>query len=274
MTTFSPEVEALLQNALNFGRTYMVQVGEPVSISKATYQIFISDQKKQLKVSWNKNKFMIFANLKTNAFDECISTEEVMGWANNIGVEDYIRKIHYEYLPAYLSWSMGVYELSKELKNNLKPFGQVFQLQLPLLHKSGKYYWCTMQGVPIRFDKDKNMAVHFNIYQRMEEMTEFNHRLFQPFLVEKVEIMNEWNRQLAAKMKDFVLTPLSEHELETIKLGLEGKTIDQIALKIGKSKNTVMGYNKKILKRGQQIGGKVFKDAEDVGRYFRKMEWV
>lgn len=271
---FNSKLENLLQSALLFARKYASEIGESVLISEHDYQGFIVEQRKQFEQNFNRNKFIICANLKADALENCVDTREVMGWASDISVEDYFRKVHPDYLSPYLNWSMAVYALSIELRGKLSSFGQVYQIQIPIQHENGKYYWCIMQGFPIRFDKDLNMTVNCNIYQRMEEMNPFNHRLFQPFLIERLEIVEDWNTRLAAKMKAFVTDPLNINELKTIKLVLSGKTTAEIALEMKVSKNTIMSYKKNILKRGHDIGGKIFSNAIEVGEYFNSLGWI
>lgn len=274
MENLTPELKKLLETTLKFAKKYAKEIGNPLLITEMEYKVFIREQEKQLEKSWNKNKFIICANLKTDALENCIGINSVMGWNSEISVAEYFQKIHLDYLSPYLEWSIAVYELSKELRDSLKPLEQVYQLQVPLLHENGKYYWCTMQGFPIRLDASGNMVIHCNIYQRMEEMNEYNHRLFQPFLVDKLEIMDDWNKRLAAKMKKFALAPLNNKEIKVIKLGLEGNNTAKIALKMNIPINSVMTYKKNIKKRGQEIGGKVFGDADEVGNYFKMMSWV
>ena len=274
MSHFENNLEPLLQQAHAFAREYACKIGEPVRISDAEYALFIAAQKEQFNESFNKNKFIICANLKADNLEHCLAMEDVMGWASDLSVGDYFQKIHPDYLSPYLTWSMAVYELSTELGELLKPFEQAYQIQVPLQHANGTYFWCAMQGFPLRFDANKNMTAHCNIYQRMEEMNVYNHRLFQPFLIEKLEIMDDWNKRLAAKMKRYVLAPLNINELKTIKLGLEGKNIDEIATQMDISRNTVMKYNRHILQRGHEIGGMAFSKAETVGEYFSMMGWI
>ena len=273
-TTEQEKLLELVETTLKFAQKYAKGIGEPKIISDNAYLTFIEEQTIQLEKSWNKNKFIICANLKKDTLENCIGIRSVMGWKTDITVAEYFHKIHVDYLSPYLSWSMAVYELSKELKGNLKPLEQVYQLQVPLLHENGKFYWCIMQGFPIRLDKSGNMTIHCNMYQRMEEMNEYNHRLFQPILIENLEIMEEWNKRLASKMKKSVLEPLNINEIRTIKLGLTKRKIDDIATALGVSRDTVMGYNKNILRRGREIGGKVFANASEVGQYFELMGWV
>ena len=274
MLYLSIETKKLFSEVLEFGNAYSNRIGEPDSMSDEEFNKFINEQEKHLQVSWNKNKFIIFANLKTNTFDACVRIKEVMGWSSDMSIEGYFCKIHPDYLPAYLTWTLAVYKLSEELHYRLKPLEQIYQLQIPLLHQSRKFFWCTMQAIPVRLDKDRKMVGHFNIYQRLEEMSKFNYRLFQPFLVERLEAMEEWNKRLARKMKGHISDKLNRNEVETIKLGLSGKSTNEIAKETKMSKNTIMKYKKNILKLGNQIGGKVFHEANTVGEYFKLMGWI
>jgi hypothetical protein len=177
-------------------------------------------------------------------------------------------------LAAYLYWSRAIYELSLELQHLVKPLQQAFQWQVPLRHQSGKYFWCTIQALPVRLDKNYNMVVHLNIYQRMEEVTKYNQRILEPILVERLTIMEHWNVMLREKMKKIVLSTLNNKEQEVMRLSLEGNKSEKIAKLMEISVNTVMSYKKNILRRGQSFCGKVFKDADEVAQYFRSMGWM
>jgi hypothetical protein len=268
------EKEQLIQNALGFGKQYSQMIGDPVNISEEDYKIFVEEQKAYLNLPWNKSKFLLFSNMKTERLEQCLGLKEVMGWTEPLSVETYFRMIHPDYLAPYLYWSMAVYELSQEVRSKLKPMQQVLQMQLPLLHYSGTYYWCFMKGFPLRLDKDNNLVLHLNIYVRMEELTDFNHRILEPILIERIDIMNAWTQVLREKMKKIVLSTLNNKTQEVMRLSIEGKKSEQIAEIMGVSVNTVMMYKKNILRSGQSFCGKVFKDADEVARYFRSMGWV
>jgi DNA-binding CsgD family transcriptional regulator len=268
------ELEQLLEQTLQFGQWYASILEEPIDLNAADYADFIKDQTAQLQLGWNKNKFMLFTNMKTVTVDTAPGMTDVMGWTDGINVETYFRYIHPDYLAAYLYWSRAIYELSIELKHLVKPLQQAFQWQVPLRHQSDKYFWCTIQALPVRLDKNFNMVVHLNIYQRMEEMTNYNQRILEPILVERLVVMEKWNVMLREKMKNIVLSTLSNKEIDVMRLSIEGKKSEQIGKELGVSKNTVMMYKKNILRRGQSFCGKVFRDADEVARYFRSMGWV
>jgi hypothetical protein len=268
------EKEQLLQNALAFGKQYAQIIGEPVNISDKDYKTFIAEQNTQLNLSWNKSKFLLFSNMKTENVEQSLGLKEVMGWTEPLSVEAYFRMIHPDYIAPYLYWSMAVYELGLEVRSHLKPMQQVFQIQLPLMHLSGTYYWCLMKGLPLRMDADNNLVEHLNIYVRMEELTDFNHRILEPILIERVDIMNNWTLMLREKMKKIVLSTLNNKEQEVMRHSLDGQKSEQIGKDLGVSIHTVMMYKKNILRRGQSFCGKVFRDADEVARYFRSMGWV
>jgi hypothetical protein len=217
------EKEKILQHALGFAKQYSQMIGDPINISDEEYKFFIEEQNAQLNLTWNKSKFLVFSNMKTEKVDLCLGLKEVMGWAEPLSVEAYFRMIHPDYIAPYLFWSMAVYELGLELRSKIKPMQQVFQLQVPLLHQSGTYYWCLMNGLPLRMDAENNLVVHLNMYIRMEELTEFNHRILEPILIERIDIMNSWTQLLREKMKKTVLSTLNNKEKEVIRLSAEGK---------------------------------------------------
>ena len=66
MSHFENNLEPLLQQAHAFAREYACKIGEAVRISDAEYALFIAAQKEQFNESFNKNKFIICANLKAD----------------------------------------------------------------------------------------------------------------------------------------------------------------------------------------------------------------
>ncbi len=269
-----PEIQQLFQLAVAKGLEFTQTLGEPTDLSEKSYLDFVANQEKSLAESWYKNKFFLTFNLKKNNVGHCGGLNDVMGWSDEISVETFFQKVHPDYLSPWLHWSLAIYEVAEALKDRIKPVHQSFQYQLPMQHGNGRYFWCSSKVVALRLDAKNNMVVHGNIFERREELTPFNYQLFEPFLIEQLHFMDEWNVRLRQKMKTYVLNPLNNNELGVIRHSLSGLKTEQIAAEMGISKNTVMAYKKNILRRGHSIGGKVFRDADEVGRYFKTMGWV
>jgi DNA-binding CsgD family transcriptional regulator len=265
----------MIQQALAFGDQYGQFVGDPLHLSDSEYQALMLEHKNQYEKSGYHNKMSMFVNIKTNKIEAVYNSYLTLGWkSDEWSVEAYFNRIHPEYIAPYLHWSMAVYQLGFELGGTIKPMASAFQLSVPIKHASGEYYWCLMTAYPTRVDANGQMTDHLNTFQKLEKMTDFNRRVLEPYLLDHAEIAQGWTFRIRQKMKVFATQPLSENELKTLKLASEEVSTLQIAKQLGVAKDTVMGYKKNILRMGSNICGRVFRDAEEVGRFYKAMDWI
>jgi hypothetical protein len=75
------ELEQLLLQTLQFGQWYANMLEDPIELNDADYAAFIQDQSNQLLLGWNKNKFMLFTNMKSVTVEVAPGMTEVMGWS-------------------------------------------------------------------------------------------------------------------------------------------------------------------------------------------------
>ena len=243
--------------------------GEPVNLTGAACE----DYFKQLtSIDHPVNTFILAARVTSSELLWHHNLDRLVSDDPKFNVYDYFSRIHPKYLQEYMRWGIAIYQYAQEVKFRLSPKQHVFTLMFPMRMLDDKYYWVSLQGIPIQFDKKYNLISHINIYTKLHPYHEDDKMVLRGYIHDN-NGGNEHSNFSAdylesiTQLKNLVLT-LPELELLIVLVEYPCTTTKELAELLQRSKNTLDKQRRSILRKARcsfELEG--FCDVNDVAKF-------
>lgn len=249
ITHYSPEAfDAVLQEHIRFFSQNALQLGEPVDMTQETYNAYIENVKVQSQINHSDCVFYMVVNHKTVDIEWLHQLDSTLGFTNDLSVAGFYKIIQPKYLKMYVLWACCATEFAAtEMSPKIRPLSHAYHIELPLRRADGTHHWFHQQTVPLQFDAKGQLCSYLNTYNYVGEWTKYTLRPFMPHVTFNHAPKPDINARLIKHFSQFIQQFLTPTEIKIIKRYGEGLSVDNIALKDGWKRSTVLDYNKNIL---------------------------
>ncbi len=259
----------------NKGRTYdeyvqmyLPQYAFETTITKAKQDTVLQQLDKLL----HKEQFYFITDVKTGNIIKTAGVYEWLGYTDlHFTQKKYLDIIHPSHnIPQYF-FSSSLFEVIINKKLNLQYLKPITVITLALKSNTGKYFYCIKKCYPFQFTKDKKLTEYLSEFTVVKEYTKENYST--RLIVEPKNLLNEQIKKTVQR-KFEESNFFSVQELRILKRYAKKENLTSIAIakafKIEKA--TVDTYNKRILKKAENIFGESFENARLVGEYLKALE--
>ncbi len=247
---------------------YLPETILPAAISAADQQAVLQQLDTQLK----KEQFYFVTDVKTGAITHCKGINQWVGYTDaHFTQKKYLHIINpaHALLQGFYATAFFDALINKQLTTQfLRP---TCITTLALKNKADKYIYCKRQCYPFQVTGCKKMTAYISEFTIIKELTneEYHTRIY-----DNAELPNHQNdivKKLVQKKFEDV-RGFSIQELRILKryAAPENITSETIAKAFKIEKTTVDTYNKRILKKAENIFGLSFGDAKKVAAYFKR----
>ena len=182
--------------------------------------------------------------------------ERVLGY-RTLSYESYFPLIHEDYQGIYLEFGVAAYQLSKKHMASLQTEDTAYSILVPLLHRSGQYYWMRQVSEPLEFDANGQLVSQINTYRYVGEFTGpiSNRPMVEFGTTQRADIAQEVSEIALRRVLESFLSELTEMHISTALAYLsvyDPKTnprpnSEAIGQAINRKVSTIHSYNKEIL---------------------------
>ncbi len=240
--------KAIVQNFL-FMNALTRKLGAPVHLSKADCQRVVDDLKADKMMA---QKFAFVYNIKENTLTYHVNTDRFLAYKGALDLTKFFLMIHPNYMEEYLKWGRAVYSyLMKQQHTTIEPLNQCTRITVPLKLADGNYHWVLQEALPLEIDAGNKLISHLNIYSVLKPMLPTDKEKISQRLYDKGFEATQWTKVVWKEFFTLQTFDLATEERRIVDTLRENPTFTnaQIAEKLGKSKNTIDGQNKKILEK-------------------------
>ncbi|MGG9960328.1 hypothetical protein [Ferruginibacter sp. SUN106] len=227
----------------------------------------------QLNALIKKEQFYFITDVRSGAISFCNGISTWLGYTDaHFTQKNYVAAIH----PAH-AVVQGFYALAffEALINNQITAQFLYPCSvttLALKHKTGKYFYCKRQCYPFQLTSDNKVTAYLSEFTIIKELSneDYHSRMFYEH--ESASGNNDLVKKLAQK-KFEETKGFSIQELRILKR-YDSKTkvtSEMIAKAFKIEKGTVDTYNKRILKKAENIFGLRFGDARNAAAYLKRV---
>ena len=225
------------------------KLGAPVHLSKADCQRVVDDLKADKMMA---QKFAFVYNIKENTLTYHVNTDRFLAYKGALDLTKFFLMIHPNYMEEYLKWGRAVYSyLMKQQHTTIEPLNQCTRITVPLKLADGNYHWVLQEALPLEIDAGNKLISHLNIYSVLKPMLPTDKEKISQRLYDKGFEATQWTKVVWKEFFTLQTFDLATEERRIVDTLRENPTFTnaQIAEKLGKSKNTIDGQNKKILEK-------------------------
>ncbi|MFM9908356.1 MAG: hypothetical protein ACKVOW_03350 [Chitinophagaceae bacterium] len=247
---------------------YLPETILPAAISAADQQAVLQQLDSQLK----KEQFYFITDVKTGTITYCNGINQWLGHTDaHFTQKKYLHIINpaHALLQGFYAAAFFDVLINKQLTTQfLRP---TCISTLALKNKAGKYIYCKRQCYPFQITGCNKMTEYMSEFTIIKELTneEYHTRINN-----EAELPNHHNdivkKLVQKKFED--ARGFSIQELRILKryATAQNVTSETIAKAFKIEKTTVDTYNKRILKKAENILGQNFGDAKKVATYFKR----
>ncbi len=251
---------------------YLPETILPAAISAADQQAVLQQLDTQIK----KEQFYFVTDVRTGAITHCNGINQWLGYTD----AHFTQKNYLNYINPAHAIPQGFYAaaffdalISKQLTTQfLQP---TCITTLALKNKAGKYIYCKRQCYPFQVTGCNKMTAYISEFTIIKELTneEYHTRIYDE--PELANHLNEILKKLVQKKFEDA-RGFSIQELRILKryATAQNVTSETIAKAFKIEKTTVDTYNKRILKKAENIFGLSFGDAKKAAAYFKRVGFI
>lgn len=249
-------------------------LGAPVDLSTPAYHRFLDDLKNP-NYLMPDNSFYLVVDIRQEKLELAYGMQKSLGITAN-SIKAFLQLIHPDYLEHYLVWAMASYKTTFELRPHIKPLQQSYRITIPLKRYDNQYYWYSYHATALRIDANGMLVTHLNTYYYEGKWSEDNLRPFEACVSHKNEPQPDWERLMRTHMTDYVLDQFTNTEVDLMKIYAKTDANASTIAKTNKrwTVNTILGYNKQILAKGNKLFKCRFPDAKNVAKYCAKKQYL
>lgn len=209
-----------------------------------------------------REEFCFTMDLGSMAFPLESNTDTFFG-QKLLNVSHFLKRIHPEFLDAYLRWGAAAYSLSLNPEHKAVISGRrtMYRILIPLLFQpfpekasGATYYWVMQTARPFRLDEQNQMTEQLNLYRILKKYEPGDLATFKAEVCHEDGLVTEEETQSLMKhLYQNLLQELGEEASEILKSYSKGaSSADEVAELLELSVNRVKTVQKGILKYANQ----------------------
>lgn len=180
-----------------------------------------------------------------------------------VNVQSFLKRVHPEFLDAYLRWGAAAYSLSLNPEHKAVISGRrtMYRILIPLLFqpfpekaRTASYYWVMQTARPFRLDEENQMTEQLNLYRILKKYEPGDLATFKAEVCYEDGLVTEAETQSLMKhLYHNLLEELGEEASEILKSYSNGATSSEdVAISLDIPLNRVRTVQKGILKYANQ----------------------
>jgi hypothetical protein len=253
----------------NFAELYLPESAYHLAIAATEQQ----DALQQLDTQIKKEQFYTVTDVKTGAITQCNGINQWLGFTDaHFTQKKYLAAINPLHLVVQGFYAAALFEVLINKQISPQFLQPACTTALALKNKNGKYFYCKRQCSPFQLTADKRMTAYISEFTLIKE---YDNEAYHSKIYDDVAAINNSNEILkkAAGKKFEATKSFSVQELRILKRYAASENIksEHIAKAFKIEKTTVDTYNKRILKKAENIFGQRFENAKNAAGYFKRV---
>jgi hypothetical protein len=250
-------------------------------LSETTLQSVISVEKQQavlqqLDTRIKNEQFYFITDVRTGEITHCNGISRWLDYTDTRFIQkNYLHCIHPAHVVIQGFYAHALFEVFINKKINTRFLQPNSITTLALKNKKGNYIYCKRQCYPFQLTGDNRMTEYISEFTIVKEFAgeDYHTRIYN-----EKDLSIHYNETLKkAVQKKFEETPgFSVQELRILKryASTENITSEIIAKAFKIEKVTVDKFNKRILRKCENIFGQSFSNAKKAAEYFRRVQLI
>lgn len=265
--------KTILKNIF-FMRALTRKLGEPVRLTEGACQKVFDNLKADKMMA---QKFALVCNIKTMTIDFQYNTEKFLTYKGELDLTKFFLMLHPNFMEEYIKWGQATYTYAMNRENlTIEPLNHCTRMTIPLKLTNGKYHWVLQEAIGLQIDAVGNLISHLNIYTILNEMEGNEDVILVGRLYNNGFEVKEWTQTVWKDFfthQPFELTPEQRRIVELLQANMDLSNTD-IAVALGKKKNTIDVQNKQILARARHsFTFQTFENIRDVVSFLKTINY-